>query len=448
VKKKLLYPLLIVFFLGAAGFVVMKYKKEEKEKETVVYRLQERTGEQAKSEEWAITKKTAQKLIAAITANPTDKKSLIALANLFVMESRATGNYAYYDRAAMKCIDDILKPEPANFEALTLKALVQLSQHHFADGLATAEIARTINPYNAFVFGILVDANVEMGRYDSALSAAERMMSIRPDLRSYARVSYLREIYGDYPGAIEAMKMAVDAGAAGDEATEWSRVQLGHLYENTGDLKTAAMQFTVAVNNRPGYPYPLAGLARIAIAAKAYDKAVAFYREADSSINNSAFKEGLAEAYKMAGRREEAKKIMDAAIAEMDKNAKAALTDETIGHYSDKELAEVYSRTGNYDKALEHALAEYNRRPDNIDVNETLAWAFSNKGNVNKAVQHIKVALKTNSQNPTLLCHAGLIFLKAGDKEQAKKYLQDGLKNDPNIFDDLKKETVEALKQL
>jgi len=208
------------------------------------------------------------------------------------------------------------------------------------------------------------------------------------------------------------------------------------------------MQFTVAVNNRPGYPYPLAGLARIAIAAKAYDKAVAFYREADSSINNSAFKEGLAEAYKMAGRREEAKKIMDAAIAEMDKNAKAALTDETIGHYSDKELAEVYSRTGNYDKALEHALAEYNRRPDNIDVNETLAWAFSNKGNVNKAVQHIKVALKTNSQNPTLLCHAGLIFLKAGDKEQAKKYLQDGLKNDPNIFDDLKKETVEALKQL
>ena len=53
------------------------------------------------------------------------------------------------------------------------------------------------------------------------------MVDIRPDIRSYSRVSYLREIYGDYPGAIEAMKMAVDAGVAGDEATEWARIQLG-----------------------------------------------------------------------------------------------------------------------------------------------------------------------------------------------------------------------------
>ena len=447
-KKNLPYVLLFIFFVGAAGFVVMKFKKAEKKNETAVYQLQPRTGEQAKSEEWAATKKTAAKLIAAITANPEDKKSLIALANLYVMESRATGNYTYYDMAAMKLINDVLKLEPENFEALTLKALVQLSQHHFADGLATAETARKINPYNAFVFGILVDANVEMGRYDSAVAAAERMMSIRPDLRSYARASYLREIYGDYPGAIEAMKMAVDAGAAGDESTEWSRVQLAHLYENMGDLKNASMQYTVAVNNRPGYPYPLAGLAKVALAQKDYAKAIDFYLQADSIVNNYTFKEGLAEAYKMAGRGEEAKALMEAAIAEMTRNAQAAQTDESIGHYSDKELADVYGRVGNYDKQLEHALAEYNRRPDNIDVNETLAWAYYNKGDASKALQYIKVALKTNSQNPALLNHAGLIFLKAGNKIQAKKYLQDGLKNNPNILVELKNECAAALKQL
>ncbi len=447
-KKNLLYLSLISVFILAAGFVVMKYKTSETKKESAVYQLLERRGAQAQTEEWTTTKKAAEKFTTAIEANPYDKKSLVSLANLMVMEGRATGNYTYYDMAAMKYINNVLAVEPNNFEALTLKALVQLSQHHFADGLATAEAARKINPYNAFVYGILVDGNVEMGHYDSAVAAADKMLSIRPDLRSYARASYLREIHGDYPGAIEAMKMAVDAGAAGDEATEWSRVQLGHLYENIGDLKNAAMQYTFANNERPGYPYPLAGLARIAIAEKDYNKAVAYYQQADSIVNNSTFKGELAFAYKLAGRNAEAKKLIDAAIKEMAASAKAAITDESIGHYSDKELAEIYTRTGDYDKALEHALAEYNRRPENIDVNEMLAWAYYKNGDFDKAIQYIKVAHKTGSQNPTLLCHTGLIFLKAGDKLQAKKYLQDGLKSDPNIFAALKNESTEALKQL
>lgn len=52
-------------------------------------------------------------------------------------------------------------------------------------------------------------------------------MSIRPDLRSYSRISYLREIYGDLDGAIEAMKLAVTAGYPGYEQTAWARLTLG-----------------------------------------------------------------------------------------------------------------------------------------------------------------------------------------------------------------------------
>ena len=122
---------------------------------------------------------------------------------------------------------------------------------------------------------MLVDGNVEMGYYDSAVANSDRMVSIRPDLRSYSRISYLREIYGDYPGAITAMKMAVDAGGPGDESTEWCRVQLGNLYEKTGDLKNAEMHYTIALQERPGYPYALAGLGRIAMANKDAKGAIA-----------------------------------------------------------------------------------------------------------------------------------------------------------------------------
>ena len=127
-------------------------------------------------------------------------------------------------------------------------------------GLAIAEKAQKINPYNALIYGILVDGNVEMGNYKAAVENSDKMDSIRPDIRSYSRISYLREIYGDYPGAIEAMKLAVGAGGAGDEPTEWTRIQLARLYENTGDLKNAEMHYMIALDERPGYPYATAGL--------------------------------------------------------------------------------------------------------------------------------------------------------------------------------------------
>src|SRR4030095_721927 len=186
-----------------------------------------------------------------IERNPQDVKSILALTTIFVQEARITGNYMYYDQAALKCVNRVLKLDSLNFEALKFKSLIYLSQHHFADGLALAEKAQKINPYNAFIYGLLVDGNVEMGQYDSALVNAERMESVRPDIRSYARISYLREIHGDYPGAIEAMEMAVHAGGQGDETTEWTRIHLGRLYENTGDLKSAKMQYMIALNERP-----------------------------------------------------------------------------------------------------------------------------------------------------------------------------------------------------
>ena len=131
---------------------------------------------------------------------------------------------------------------------------------------------------------------------------ADKMVSIRPDMRSYSRMSYLREIHGDHAGAIEAMKMAVEAGLPGDEATEWTRVQLGHLYENTGDLKSAEMNYVMSLQYRPGYAYAIAGQARIATASGDYDKAITYYLQADSLVNDYSFKEELAELYRLTGK--------------------------------------------------------------------------------------------------------------------------------------------------
>ena len=447
-KKSRTCLLLIILFTGTVSFIISRYNSKKQKKAATEYILLSRQGAMAQNEEWIATRKKAFDLLKAVRINPEDSKSNLALAALYIQEARITGNYAYYDQAALKHVTEVLQQEPSNFEALTLKAVLSLSQHHFSDGLNIALQAKVINPYNAFLYGILIDGSVETGSYDSAVAYADKMVSIRPDMRSYSRISYLREIYGDYPGAIDAMKLAIDAGLPGDETTEWSRIQLGKLYEHIGDLKQATDQYTIALNERPGYAYAVAGLARIAMAEKNYEKAIALFLQADLYVMDNSLKEELAGVYALAGKKEEADKLYKEVIATLVQDAGNADKDETLGHYADQELAYAYLNVKNYDKALHHALQEYNRRPNNIDVNETLAWVYYSKGDIDKALSYLKAALKTNSKNPRLLCRAGLIYYKANDKIMAKSFLEEGLKNNPVLSELLRSAAGAALTAL
>lgn len=445
-NKRFTYIILIALFFGATAFIVVRYKSKLHNNVIAFYPLKERKGSMALSTEWAAAKENADKLIRIVRETPEDKKSALALATLYIQEGRATGNYQYYDEAALKYIDDVLSTEPENFEALLLKSIVQLSQHHFADGLQTAEKAKSLNPYNSYVYGLLVDGNVEMGNYPAAIANADKMDSIRPDLRAYSRIAYLREIHGETTGAIEAMKMAVEAGLPGEEGTEWARIQLAHLYENTGDLKSAEMHYTIALQERPDYAQAVAGLGNIAMASKEYQKAIALYSRADTLQQDYTFKEKLVQAYLLTGQEAKADAILDGIVTEL--TAASQSGEASMNHHTDKELAYVYIVKKEYSRALEHAIAEYNRRPENIDVNETVAWAWYKKGEAAKALPFIAVALHTGSKVPTLLCHAGLIYAKTGNHTKAKELLQEALKPSPNLDADLLAESRAVLQTL
>ncbi len=446
-KKKYWNVILPAFFILAAGFVVIKYNRKQQTQNSEVYVLLPRKGN-LKTEEWLMAKKNTDNLIAKIKADPNDTRSALALANAYIMEARASGNIAYYDKAALKTVNNLLAKEPRNYEALMLRSLVQLSQHHFAEGLATAKEALVIDSNSAFVYGLLVDAQVEMGNYDAAIEAADKMVSIRPDLRSYSRIAYLREIYGDYPGAVSAMKRAVASGLPAEESTEWCRTQLGKLYECMGQIEKAYFQYNLSLAARPGYANALAGLGRIASYEKKHDSSIYYYEQAANFITDLGIKESLAAAYLKAGQTEKAKAINKVVIDEMNKAKKALIDDPNAGHYSDKEQAYVYLQNNNYDKALEHAMAEYKRRPKNIDVNETMARVYYKRNEMEKALHYIEAALITKSMNPVLLCTAGLLYVKTGDVEKGKKFLDLGLRNDPVMPEDIKKESGEALEQL
>src|SRR4030095_16476714 len=106
------------------------------------------------------------------------------------------------------------------------------------------------------------------------------MIDMRPNLSSYSRVAYMRELHGDMDGAIEAMQAAVTAGGPATENSAWVRVQLGNLYFTQGDLARAEQEYQRTLTVLPNYVFAQDGLGRVRAAQGKLDEAIGFYQGA------------------------------------------------------------------------------------------------------------------------------------------------------------------------
>ena len=345
---------------------------------------------------------------AELRRHPENPDARLKLAELFIQEARITGEHPHYYPAALQMLEPVIKSLENNtnpsqqqkdhlFRALSHQAGVELSLHDFAKARRTAERAVVINPYNAYIYGCLVDANVELGDYAKAVEMCDKMVGIRPDLRSYSRVSYLREIHGETAGAIEAMDMAVKAGYPGYEQTEWARLQLGHLHERYGKMADAEKQYQMCLAARDNYPFAIAALAGLEEKRGNYAKAETLLKQAADIIPEVGFYVDLVKIYQKTGREAEAKPLIKD-IQEMLNEDMAA------GHNMSMEAARFQLEvTKDFGKALQLAQEEYQKRPKNKDINQLLAGIYLAQGDKKQAAEHLKKAGVTGSKDPELL---------------------------------------------
>ena len=147
-------------------------------------------------------------------------RTLIAAGLALLVAAGALGAWLYprsrpaiaTQQLAQAAIDEALQVGPDNVEALIGAGTLANARHQFQEALQLGERARAANPSVPRVYGVIADAQTELGMYDDAIATLQTMVDMRPDLSSYSRVSYARELHGDLDGAIEAMRMAVDAG--------------------------------------------------------------------------------------------------------------------------------------------------------------------------------------------------------------------------------------------
>ena len=387
--------------------------------------LYQRTGELAKASEWPRTIEKVDELKARIAKDPNDAKARLQIATIYMAEARITGEHPYYYPAVLKILDGVLSIDPRNFEATTFKASVKMSQHQFAEARDLAEQARQINPENAYVYGVLVDANVELGDYEQAVEMSDKMQAMKPSLESYSRASYLREIYGNYPGAISAMQLAVEAGLPGSEPYCWSKNTLAHLYTVTGQLDKAENEYAEILAIRPSYAFALGGQAHVQRLRGQYDKALATLDQAAAIMPEFSFHEEMAEIYALQGKKEKADKKYAEVLTMLDEDAQS-------GHSVDLEMCKLYTKLGKLDSAAVYGQREYAKRPKNIDVNHTMAAVAFQKSDLKKAQEHMEVALRTGSKNPELLQQASKIEMAMGNEGESKKLIAEARKVNPN----------------
>ncbi len=371
-------------------------------------------------------------LSSKIEANSDDIKARLTLSELFMQEARVSGEHGHYFPAALTVLNAVLEEEQLDggltYRAMLNKASVLLSLHQFAEAKEIGEQALALNGYDAGIYGVLVDANVELGNYEEAVKMADEMISVRPDIRSYSRISYLREIHGQAEGAIEAMKLAVSAGYPGQEQTEWARLVLGDLYKEYGQLDKAEAQYKQALVHRPNYPFAIAALAETEALKGNMEEAKALYQEAADLIPEVGFYMELAKIEQEQGNEEKAKALTEEILVML-------ADDEASGHKMGLEYSEVHmDLKGDLDQALAYAKKEYESRPENIDVNSRLAVIYYHRNEPDLAAQHLAKARRTNSQNPELLCLDGLLQLKnATDKTGGNQLIRSAFAANPNL---------------
>ena len=360
---------------------------------------------------------------AKLKTHPNDWQAVDLLAGAYLQKVREVGDPSYYPKVET-LLNRALAHDASDAEATTLIGTLALARHQFMAALDWGRKAHALDPASSRALGIIGDAQTELGRYPEALRSVQQMVDLRPDLSSYARVSYARELFGDVPGAIEAMQKAVEAGGPVPENSAYTRVLLGNLYLNAGRPQQADREYRQALFEYPGYPYGLAGIARVEAATGRYPDAVGHYRQAVDTYPLPDFVIALGDVYAATGDQRRASETYDLAAAEqqlyrangVDLDAELALFH--ADHHRDLSAALLAARA---------AMAD---RPS-VRTADILAWTLFQTGDDRDAEAASRQALRLGTQDATMFFHRGMIEARLGQTAAAIADLHQALYINP-----------------
>lgn len=340
----------------------------------------------------------------AWSSRPTsDPASLVGQADSVLVDAlRADDTELFAEAHGL--YTQVLDRQPSNTDALRGAAIADLGLHRFHLALERATDATNSQPDDHVALAALVDANIELGRYEQAEIELNRLLALRPGIESASRLSYLRQLTGDIEGARLAMAQARAAASGLTFETARLDALIGELEFSVGNDDAAAGAYQRALDADPERLDAAVGLA-----------AVAFRRgEVSAALDmiDGVLETEPGETAALILQAEVAASIGDDALAQAAANAVArdALAEHEAGYGIDPSAALPASSWGDPELGLQVARLMFDARPDNTRVAHAYAWALFRTGDIDRAAAPMLVATQFGADDLVLADHASEVL--------------------------------------
>ena len=186
------------------------------------------------------------------------------LAMAYAARARETDDASFYTKAE-EAMAKSLELSPANYDARKAGVVIGLGRH---DWSSARDVAKKLNkqmPDDVAVYGYIADADIALGDFNAAVEATQWMLNLRPgNAPGLIRAGRLRELYKDWPGALQVLQMAYDATPfAESEERAWVLVQMARVDLESRDARNAERVANEALGSFPHYHLALSLLTEI-----------------------------------------------------------------------------------------------------------------------------------------------------------------------------------------
>ena len=343
-------------------------------------------------------------------------------------------------KMAKKYLSELLERYPTKATLHAKLSAICLAEHEFENAVKSARqaIEYSEDKRNSGLFLRLFDALFAYGQYDEAQRLLKTNWLNSKSFGFLVRKARLEDKLGNLEQAKVNMRKALKeakAYAQSPVVIAWCLVSLGHFEHHGGNPEKAVENYLAALEQLPGYPAAIEGIASISYAADRNLRAARLLYE--KAIRNGGELDLYAKLIKIEKRLGNKRKSDEYRAIFITKATQHPATERLFYRPLALLLAE-HKET--LSRALGYAKLDLENRP-NSDSYDTLAWVLYRMGDLAGAYNASKKALAYEIPEPEVLYHGGMIAWELGEMSKAKSLLERALASsfelDPDVVEEI-----------
>ena len=317
-----------------------------------------------------------------------------------------------------------------------------VTQHQFKEASAYLDSAFEKGDDKYITLLQQFDVAVELGDYLRATTILQQF-KYKNTFEYYTRESKLLDHKGEADASLAAMEKAVTKAieSKNDELILWAKSNLADMYGHQNRIKESYRLYKEVLKEDLHYYHALKGIAWIAYSHDnntILAKKILTYLQTVHPVPDYDFL------------------LAEIAAYENNNTQKDFYTSRFLKAVSNPAYGDMYNKyvfsimsdeLNNYSSALHIANVEVNNRPTPQSY-DLLAWAYYKSNRLQEAELIASTYIVKRNYEPDALFHLGVIYKHTGNKELAKKYLNEALESGYELGPVVTNEIKEHLKEL